>query len=86
MYWSRRASVPKFAGFRRQSLSRTSQPRTTPMDASASGFHGRSTPTASSRLTDAVATTIAIGTLSLCVGVTLAVLSIKASMALPVPS
>jgi hypothetical protein len=42
--------------------------------------------TASSRLSNAVAATIAVGTLSLCAGVALAVLSIKASMALPIPT
>jgi hypothetical protein len=83
---SRRAFVPKFAEFRWQYLPRTSERRATSIDASASGFQGRNTPTASSRLIDAVAATIAVGTLSLCVGVTLALLSIKAIMALPVPT
>jgi hypothetical protein len=86
MYRSRLTSVPKFAGFRRQSLPRTSERRAVSIDASASGFHGRSAPAASSRLADAVAASIAVGTLSLCIGVALALLSIKATMALPVPA
>jgi hypothetical protein len=49
----------------------------------AAGFNGRSAPVASSRLTDAVAATLAIGALSLCLIVTLTVLSIKVSMAMP---
>jgi hypothetical protein len=51
----------------------------------AAGFNGRSAPVASSRLTDAVAATLAIGALSLCLIVTLTVLSIKISMATPIP-
>ena len=43
----------------------------------AAGFNGRSAPVASSRLTDAVAASLAIGSLSLCLIVTLTVLSIK---------
>jgi hypothetical protein len=50
------------------------------------GFNSRSVPVASSRLTDAVAATLAIGALSLCVIVTLTVLSIKVSMAMPIPA
>ena len=52
----------------------------------AAGFHGRSAPVASSRLTDAVAASLAIGALSLCLIVTLTVLSIKVSMAMPIPA
>ena len=52
----------------------------------AAGFNGRSAPVASSRLTDAVAATLAIGALSLCLIVTLTVLSIKVSMAMPIPA
>jgi hypothetical protein len=52
----------------------------------AAGFQGRSAPVASSRLTHAVATTLAIGSLSLCLIVTLTVLSIKVSMAMPLPA
>jgi hypothetical protein len=51
----------------------------------AAGFQGRCAPVDSSRLTDAVATTLAIGSLSLCLVVTLTVLSIKVSMAMPLP-
>jgi hypothetical protein len=51
----------------------------------AAGFNGRSAPVASSRLTDAVAASLAIGALSLCLIVTLTVLSIKVSMAMPLP-
>jgi hypothetical protein len=49
------------------------------------GFHGRSAP-ACSRLTDAVAGSLAIGALSLCVIVTLTLVSIKLSMAMPIPA
>ena len=52
----------------------------------AAGFNGRSAPVASSRLIDAVAATLAIGALSLCLIVTLTVLSIKVSMAMPIPA
>jgi hypothetical protein len=52
----------------------------------AAGFNGRSAPVASSRLTDAVAATLAIGALSLCLIVTLTVFSIKATMAMPIPA
>ena len=49
------------------------------------GFESRLAPVASSRLTGAIATSLAIGTLSLCLVVTLTVLSIKATMAMPIP-
>ncbi len=49
------------------------------------GFVSRPAPVASSRLTNAIAATLAIGALSLCLAVTLTVLSIKVSMAMPVP-
>jgi hypothetical protein len=52
----------------------------------AAGFNGRSTPVASSRLTDAVAASLAIGALSLCLIVTLTVLSIKIAVAMPIPA
>jgi hypothetical protein len=52
----------------------------------ATGFNGRSAPVASTRLTDAVAATLAIGSLSLCLIVTLTVLSIRVSMAMPIPA
>lgn len=50
------------------------------------GFVGRPVPIASSRLTNAIAATLAIGALSLCLVVTLTVLSIRVSMAMPVPA
>jgi hypothetical protein len=50
------------------------------------GFNGHSAPVASARLTDAVAATLAICSLSLCVIVSLTVLSIKVSMAMPIPA
>jgi len=49
----------------------------------ATGFNSRQTPVASSRLIDAVAASLAIGSLSLCLIVALTVLSIKVSMAMP---
>jgi hypothetical protein len=52
----------------------------------AAGFNGRSAPVASSRLTKAVAASLAIGALSLCLIVSLTVLSIKVSMAMPIPA
>ena len=53
---------------------------------SASGFNSPGAPVASSRLTNAVAATLAIGGLSLCLMVTLTVLSIKVAMAMPIPA
>jgi hypothetical protein len=50
------------------------------------GFVGRHAPVASSRLTNAIAATLAIGALSLCLVVTLTVLSIRVSMAMPIPA
>jgi hypothetical protein len=52
----------------------------------AAGFDGRSASVASSRLTDAVAASLAIGALSLCLIVSLTVLSIKVSIAMPIPA
>jgi hypothetical protein len=52
----------------------------------AAGFDGRFARVASSRLTDAVAATLAIWSLSLCLIVTLTVVSIKVGMAMPVPA
>ena len=49
------------------------------------GFESRRAPIASSRLLGAIATSLAIGTLSLCLVVTLTVLSIKATVAMPFP-
>jgi hypothetical protein len=50
------------------------------------GFESPSAPVASSRLADAVAATLAIGALSLCLIVTLTVLSVRVSMAMPIPA
>jgi len=50
------------------------------------GFDGRTAPVALSRLTHAVAGTLAIGGLSLCLIVALTVLSIRVSMAMPIPA
>jgi hypothetical protein len=49
------------------------------------GFESRPAPVASSRLTNAIAATLAIGALSLCLVVTLTVLSIRVSMAMSIP-
>jgi hypothetical protein len=49
----------------------------------AAGFDGPAAPVASSRLIHAVAASLAIGSLSLCLIVALTVLSIKVSMAMP---
>ena len=51
----------------------------------AAGFDGQATPVASSRLINAVAASLAIGGLSLCLVVIITVLSIKTSMAMPIP-
>jgi len=51
----------------------------------AAGFEGHAAPVASSRLINAVAASLAIGALSLCLIVALTVLSIKVSMACPLP-
>jgi hypothetical protein len=50
------------------------------------GFVGRPAPVASSRLTNAIAATLAIGALSLCLAVALTVLSIRVLMAMPLPA
>jgi hypothetical protein len=52
----------------------------------ASGFNVRSALVASSRLTDVVAALLAIGSLSLCLIVTVTVLSIRVAMATPIPA
>ena len=49
------------------------------------GFDGRVASFASSRLTHAAAGSLAVGALSLCLIVTLTVLSIKAGIAMPTP-
>jgi len=50
------------------------------------GFASRPAPVASARLANAIAATLAVGALSLCLVVTLTVLSIRVSMAMPVPA
>jgi hypothetical protein len=52
----------------------------------AAGFDGHAAPVASSRLTNAVAASLAIGSLSLCLIVALTALSIKVTMAMPLPA
>lgn len=49
------------------------------------GFASRPAPVASFRMTSAIATSLAIGTLSLCLAVMLTVLTIKATVAMPFP-
>ena len=49
------------------------------------GFVSRPASVASYRLTNAIAASLAIGALSLCFAVTLTVLSIRATMAMPFP-
>ena len=51
----------------------------------ATGFKGHCAPVASSRLTHAVAASLAFGAASLCLIVSLTLLSIKVSMAMPLP-
>ena len=52
----------------------------------AAGFSGHAASFVSSSLTHAVAGSLAIGALSMCLIVTLTVLSIRASIAMPIPS
>jgi hypothetical protein len=47
------------------------------------GFESRPAPIESSRLTNAIATSLAIGALSLCLVVTLTVLTIRVTLAAP---
>ena len=49
----------------------------------AAGFSGQRAPVASSRLIDAVVASLAFGALSLCLVVTLTVLSLKVCQAMP---
>ena len=51
----------------------------------AAGFECRCAPIASPRLIHAVAASLAIGSLSLCLIVALTVMSIKVTMAMPLP-
>ena len=50
------------------------------------GFESRPAPVASSGLTHLIAASLAIGALSLCLVVTLTVLSIRVGMAMPIPA
>ena len=50
------------------------------------GFNGRLAPVASPRLIDAVAASLAIGSLSLCLIVSLTMLSMRVGMAMPIPA
>jgi hypothetical protein len=50
------------------------------------GFDRPHAPVSSPRLANAVAASLAIGSLSLCLIVTLTLLSIKVSMAMPIPA
>jgi hypothetical protein len=52
----------------------------------AAGFCGRVAPVASTRLIDAVAASLAIASMSLCLIVALTLLSSNVSMALPFPA
>ena len=49
------------------------------------GFATNPAPVASSRLTNAIAASLAIGALSLCVAVTLTIVSMRIAMAMPFP-
>lgn len=50
------------------------------------GFHSRPAPVASSRLTNAIAASLALGALTLCLVVAVTVLSSNITMAIPVPA
>ncbi|MBR0875565.1 hypothetical protein JQ633_34790 [Bradyrhizobium tropiciagri] len=50
------------------------------------GFERRPAPVASSRLTNAIAVSLAIGALTLCLVVTVTVLSSNITMATPIPT
>jgi hypothetical protein len=50
------------------------------------GFDSRPAPVASSRLTNAIAVSLAIGALMLCLAVTVTVLSSNITMATPIPT
>jgi len=52
----------------------------------AAGFDGREVSVASPRLTHAVAASLAIGALSLCLIVAVTALSIKVALAMPLPA
>ena len=50
------------------------------------GFHGRPAPVASSRLTNAIAASLALGALTLCLVVAVTVLSGNMILARPIPA
>ncbi|MBR0694147.1 hypothetical protein [Bradyrhizobium lablabi] len=50
------------------------------------GFQDRPAPVASSRLTNAIAASLAIGSLTLCLAVLLTVVSSKITMAMSIPT
>jgi hypothetical protein len=50
------------------------------------GLVSRLAPVVSSRLTNAVAASLAVGALSLCLVIMLTVLSIRGTMAMPIPA
>ena len=50
------------------------------------GFHGRPAPVASSRLTNAIAASLALGALTLCLVVAVTVLSSTITMATSIPA
>jgi hypothetical protein len=52
----------------------------------ATGFQARPAPAASSRLIDAVAASLAVGSLSLCLIVTLTVMATRVATAMPIPA
>jgi hypothetical protein len=52
----------------------------------AAGFGSGFASVTCSRLSNAIATSLAIGALSLCLLITLSVLSIKVTMAMPIPA
>lgn len=83
MVRSRRATLAKLASLPGRRLPQGSQGRAFGPNLSDAGFHGETRLTVPSRFTNTVAAIIAVGTLSLCVGVTIAVLSIKAAMSIP---
>jgi len=87
MYRLRRASVQKLANRCGNDLPRNSErDAIKPLACSKAGFHGDACFVAASRLTGAMASTLAVGTLLLGAGVTLAMLSIRAALALPIPT
>ncbi|WP_316204870.1 MULTISPECIES: hypothetical protein [unclassified Bradyrhizobium] len=83
MVRSPRAPLVKSTRLPRSHPLRTSQRRGSGPNLSEAGFHGETTLTLSSHFTNMVAAIIAVGTLSLCVSVTIAVLTIKASLSSP---